>query len=628
MESHWRSEIERIHEYFSFTLLILAIFVGIIAGAFAVIFHYSVDLIYYIFIETPYHLLNHSPFSTIRWLPLLFSPFLGGILVGVLLNRFSKETKGHGVPNVIYAYNMNGGLIDKHIPLSKLISSTLTLGTGGCAGKEGPVVQIGAGIGSFIGQKFNLNEKERKILLLCGLSACLGATFNAPIGATLFAIEIIRPKISLKVYPIILISTVSSVFFNYFIIGDTVLLKHTLILDFVDSQFIVLSIILGILSGIFSIVWIRMFYNVEIKVHKRFEVLKIPAKYQPAFGGLLVGILLCFLYLIFQDNWIFYSISGNTVKPMNEILNGNLLSGDNNRIIGYLFMVMLFKIIGTSFTLGSGGSGGLFAPTLFIGMFFGAIFGILCQNLLGIPIEYKISFALLGMAAFLAGTYRAPLTSIIITAELCDNIVIVVPLMISSSLGYIFSFIVQSDDINELDFKLQGISLKYFSLHSLDKHIIGEFMYPIKFFNKAQLETHVSKAMELIKKNTINGLPILNKEKFVGLVVPKDLEDFQQKNQNWQSCTLKDVILFFKTKPPIMVTRKTPLLEAIALMASNDISNLPVVEKSGDDSLKLVGWFDNFILSKLQKEGLELAQPNRESTSETFDFDDIQNIED
>ncbi len=626
METHWRAELERFSEYFSFRIIFLAILVGIISGGFAVLFYHAVELIFEIMVNIPYIMITNSSFSSFRWMVLLLSPALGGIVVGLISKKISKESKGHGVPNVIYAYHMNGGIMDKSIPLSKFVLSTLTLGSGGCAGKEGPVVQMGAGIGSYIAQKFNLEEKERQLLLLCGLSACLGATFNAPIGATLFAIEIIRPKISLKVYPIILISTVASIFFNYFTVGDTVLLKQSLILDFIDWNFIALSLLIGIFCGIFSALWIRMFYNVEIKLHKKFEIFNIPSKYQPAFGGLLVGLLLCVIYMLVGDNWISYSISGYTLKPMNEILNGNLLSGEPTVVFGILIMIMVFKIIGTAFTLGSGGSGGVFAPTLFIGMFFGAAFGILSEILLQIPIEYEIAFSLLGMAAFLSGSYRAPLTAIILTAEICDNFLIVVPLMVASSMGYIFSFLIQSDDINQMDFKLQGISLKHLSLQSLDKHAVHEFMYPMKFFNTAQVNTPIPKAIELMKKNTITALPILNKNKYISLVVNRDIKEFQEQNLNWESCTMKDLIKFFQMKPNIMVTKSTPLLEAVTLMALNDISNLPVVEKDVDDSLKLVGWFDNKILSKLEKEGLNTRTENAKNNEHAFDLDDTQNL--
>lgn len=615
MSKQFRLDLDRIKEYYSIKMILLSLLVGVVCGLFATVFNYSVHLVYTAFIEIPFSHLNSSEFSYLRWIPLLLSPALGGLLVGVLLSRFSKETKGHGVPNVISAYHMNRAIIDKNIPLSKLVASTLTLGSGGCAGKEGPAIQIGAGIGSYFAQKFNMSETHRQILLICGLSACMGATFNAPIGATLFAIEVIRPKISLKCYPLILLSTVTAMFFNYFVMGDNVLLEGTFTLNFINWEFVGLSILLGCLSGLLSVAWIYLFYGVEIQIHKGFKLLRVPQKIQPAFGGLVIGIFLCITFLFFGDSWTSYSISGHNMYPMNEILNGNIITGEFWFVLRSLIFVSVLKTVGTSFTLGSGGSGGLFAPTLFIGIFFGAIFGVITKALFNLTLEYQIAFALIGMAAFLAGTYRAPLTAIVITAEISDGFQFIVPLMLASAMGYLFSFLISAEDMNEMDFKLQGISLKHFSPQALDRYTVGEFMYPLTFFKTAQSDMQVSKAIERVKRNTITALPILENDKFINLVILRDLVKLVESDVNTDSMTLKETIAQFGLREPVTVNKDTPLLDVVTLMAFNDISNVPVVEKVPDGSMKLVGWFDSEMLKKLKEEGLDTK-------------DDIQNVKD
>ena len=189
-------------------------------------------------------------------------------------------------------------------------------------------------------------------------------------------------------------------FFNYFVMGDNVLLEGTFTLNFINWEFVGLSILLGCLSGLLSVAWIYLFYGVEIQIHKGFKLLRVPQKIQPAFGGLVIGIFLCITFLFFGDSWTSYSISGHNMYPMNEILNGNIITGEFWFVLRSLIFVSVLKTVGTSFTLGSGGSGGLFAPTLFIGIFFGAIFDVITKALFNLTAEYQIAFALIGMAAF------------------------------------------------------------------------------------------------------------------------------------------------------------------------------------------------------------------------------------
>ena len=187
--------------------------------------------------------------------------------------------------------------------------------------------------------------------------------------------------------------------------------------------------------------------------------------------------------------------------------------------------------------------------------------------------------------------------------------------MLASAMGYLFSFLISAEDMNEMDFKLQGISLNHFSPQALDRYTVGEFMYPLTFFKTAQSDMQVSKAIERVKRNTITALPILENDKFINLVILRDLVKLVESDVNTDSMTLKETIAQFGLREPVTVNKDTPLLDVVTLMAFNDISNVPVVEKVPDGSMKLVGWFDSEMLKKLKEEGLDTK-------------DDIQNVKD
>ncbi|MBN1215037.1 MAG: chloride channel protein [Candidatus Lokiarchaeota archaeon] len=423
------------------------ILVGIVGGIGAWIFRLFIIFIFNIFYLEPQKLFNGTNIEFLSWLPFLTAPIIGGLIVGLLTSKISKEVKGHGVPEIIEAIHVNEGKMKMRIPFIKIIASGFTIGTGGSAGREGPIVQIGAGFGSIVGQKVNLESKNLKILVSVGAAAGISATFNSPIGSVFFVCEVILGIYSISLIVPLLVGSSTGLIIRYLIIDTNVIFNNVPMVGLNNFLFIPIFILLGIFMGIISAYWIKIFYKSEDKLDYVFEKTKIPGFLQPAIGGLFVGIILMIIYLITNDKWNDYSVMGINYTPMEAIFSGSLLQAPILIVLLIISILLILKIVSTIFTIMSGGSGGVFAPTIFIGLMLGVIFALIFQFFFFLSETEVILFSVVGMASFFAGTARAPLTAIIMTAELVGNYLLVVPLAISVIISIIISIKLQSENI-------------------------------------------------------------------------------------------------------------------------------------------------------------------------------------
>ncbi|MFX0185219.1 MAG: chloride channel protein, partial [Candidatus Hodarchaeota archaeon] len=349
-------------------LNILAIIVGIVGGIGSWIFRQAILILYIIFYLAPIEIMNNLGFSYISWLPFLLGPIIGGALVGILTSRVSKETKGHGVPEVLESVALNNGRMRLRIPIIKIIASATTIGSGGSAGREGPIAQIGAGFASLLSQKLRLNPKEMRTLVVAGVAAGIAATFNAPIGGSLFALEVlIREGGATALFIPVIVAAVVGVVVGQFLLGTEPAFLGFPPLEYHDPYLIPLFVIMGIICGIGSALWIKFFYKSEDVIEKTFEKFKVPNFLQPALGGLFVGITLVLMLFVLGENWESYTIMGRTYLPMEGIFDGSLITGSITLILFTLISLLILKAVSTVFTIGTGGSGGVFAPTLFLG---------------------------------------------------------------------------------------------------------------------------------------------------------------------------------------------------------------------------------------------------------------------
>ena len=446
----------------------LAVLVGVMGGLSAVVFYYLIRFVFFIFYYVPY--LFNIPFELL----LIVIPTLGGLFIALMSTK-SNEASGHGIPDIIETVAYNNGNTSYSLPFVKMVASSITLGTGGAAGKEGPICQIGGGFGSMIGQIFNLTAEEKKDLVISGVAAGLSAVFNAPLGAILFAIEIIRrDNKSPPLIPLIISSVIGAAIGIVFLSQKPFFDFPSSLKDYqisITGYSLLIFITLGIIAGLFSVYWIKFFYFID----DLFKKIKLSKFTLTIFGGFLVGIIQLFLWvnnlpIIFWLETDSFNISHNTnnldalgtVKGIfyqtlgstGKLFNLSLTASEQLLIIA--FILIFVGMLGTALTLGSGNSGGSLAPTLYIGIMIGAFVGEFFYIFLPFSLPDIAFIAVLGMAAFFAGSIRSPFTAIIMTAEMIGNYQFIVPLMFAVAVAFIISRIFIRFDLYTYGLSKQG----------------------------------------------------------------------------------------------------------------------------------------------------------------------------
>jgi len=391
--------------------------IGIIAGLGSVVFHtlcvlgshYFMDMIAGYRPPPPageHHLLHPTATPFNRWI-LLILPALGGIVSGWLVYTFAPEAEGHGTDAAIDAYHRKGGFIRGRVPIIKTIASAITLTTGGSGGREGPIAQIGAGFGSFLATKLNLTARERRIMMAAGISAGVGSIFRAPFAGALFAAEVLYkdPEIESEIVIPAGLSSVVAYCVFCLVFGWGTLFDSP---DFVFRNplelgpYLVLAIVLvGV--GIF---YVKAFYGV---VHL-FKSFKIPNHIKPAIGGLCTGIIGFFLPQTLSFGYGFVQAALY-----------------NEMTIPFLFFLAIGKVLTTSFSIGSGGSGGVFGPSVVIGGAMGGVVGRLFHQIMPTVITEPGAFVVVGMAGFFTAVSNTPISTIIFVSEMTNSYHLLLP---------------------------------------------------------------------------------------------------------------------------------------------------------------------------------------------------------
>jgi CIC family chloride channel protein len=355
------------------------------------------------------------------WL-LVLLPALGGLAAGLVAWRFAPDAAGHGTDSMIDAYHNKQAKIPLRIPAAKLVASLFTLGTGGSAGREGPISQIGAGVGSTVATWLKLSDRERRLLLLAGASAGISALFRTPLGAALWVLEVIYREDfeSEGLFPCLIASvTAYSIFISFFGPGHLFLTEPDYV--FLPRQ-LPLYGLMAVLLAALGLLWIKVFYGTERQVFGR---LKVPRWLKPAIGGLALGGLAVAIPACLS---IGYGWVQDALRPVGDA--GRLLP-EGWHGAAALAGIALAKMVATSLTVGSGGSGGVFAPSIVIGGLLGGAFGMAAHELAPRLAPQPGAFALVGMAAFYGGVGHVPLSALVIVCELAGSYDLLVPLMLS-----------------------------------------------------------------------------------------------------------------------------------------------------------------------------------------------------
>ncbi len=484
----------------------LAILVGTIAGFGAILFRW---FIYFVGDLSFHQVLSRTYIPPVEhhlgyWVVLV--PAAGGLLVGLITRYFAPETKGHGVPEVMAAVATQGGRIRPRVALAKILASGICIGSGGSAGREGPIVQIGSAFGSTVGQFLRLPPSELKVLVGCGASAGIAATFNAPLAGVLFSVELILVELRTRSFvPLVIATTFATIVSRSFLGSQPAFVIPSYSLR--SPWELPLYLALGLGAALVAIAETRALYKAE----DLFEKLPLPRFLLPAVGGLLLGGL----------SLAAPQVLGVGYETVDRILSGEW--GPSWDLLGFLLGLAVAKILALSLTLGSGGSGGVFAPSLFIGAAFGGAFGV-AANLLfpGIAAPYS-AYALVGMAAVFAAAGRATLTSIVMLFEMTRNYNIILPLMFACVVADVVAWLIQRETIYTLKLVRRGVKLApEMEINWLRVHTVSDVM-------RRSVETVPATATvaEVRDKMLTSGhpsFPVVDKEgKLLGIVTHREI---------------------------------------------------------------------------------------------------------
>jgi CIC family chloride channel protein len=554
---------------------ILSTIVGVVGGLVAILFYsglyYST---YYIlggiggyYPVTPagdVDLLTAPPSHPSRIL-LIILPALGGLLAGYIVYRFAPEAEGHGTDSVIESYHNKRGIIRDRVPFVKAITTMITIGSGGSAGREGPIAHISAGFGSILSNKLKLNDRDRRMLVICGMAAGIGCIFKAPLGGAIFAIEVLyrQGSESEGIVPAFISSTIAySIFCTVF--------NWDPLFSMPDYQFthpigLFFYALLGVACAAIGILYIHMFYGLR----NRFSKLAIPRHIKPAIGGLMLGIM---AFFIPESLGVGYGLIQQAIDQ------------DLALTAGLMLLLIFAKIMATSFTISSGGSGGVFGPTLVIGAMLGGFLGLTFHTLFPTIITEYATFVLVGMAALLACVAKTPLAAIIMVSELTGNYHLLPPLMLASTLAFVISgkwTIYEKQVQTRMD---SPAHRREMTIDVLELIQVKDAMS--KDIITVDPATQVPTVLNLVHKYGHVGYPVLDNIKLVGVVTFEDAEKVPFDER--ENIRVEDIM----TTSVIVTYEDESLEDALKKLLDNGIGRLPVVDR--EDPTKLLGLLTKF----------------------------------
>jgi len=545
---------------FDQNMLILAALLGFLAGFASTFFRWMIEFFESIFSVKGFSLAGIPPQTYPFLLPLM--PMLGGLFIGLICKYFPNAVKENGVHKVMYAVALNDGKVRKRTIASCAVTSSITIGSGGSAGREGPTVQIGAAVGSTIGQLLHLSTERMRVLVGCGAAAGIAASFNAPLAGVLFALEIILGDFAIHTFSPIIIASVIGTVTGRALEGNEVTFNVP-VHELVHPTEIIFYLALGMLCGIVARLFTFMYFYIQQVFEEKLKTADI---YKPAIGGLIVGMISIFMP----------QILGNGYDVMEQALTGQMFWG-------LAFLLVFMKIICTSITLGSGGMGGVFAPSLFIGAMVGTAFGSSVHFIFPTLSASAETYSVVGMGAVAGAVMQAPLTNILMLFELTNDYTLILPIMatcIAASYTY-QRFTKHSIYMQNLLNK--GINIRHGREASIMNSIKVRDVMSTEVTTIAQ-EMPFRKILEAISYSKNFYFPVLdNKGDMTGILSFSDIREVIFEEQ------LGDLLVageLANTKV-YSLTPQQNLNEAMEIFSQLDVDQLPVVRS--EDKLKVIG---------------------------------------
>ena len=538
-------------------MVVMAVLVGLMGGFGAILFRWLVDLFQGLAIgrgEDTVSLLQQIP-----WWRKLLLPVAAGLVVGPLVHFLAREAKGHGVPEVLGALVFRKGVIRPIVALVKIIASAITIAFGGSVGREGPIVQIGAAMGSSLGQWLRFSPQRLRTLIGCGAAAGIAATFNAPIAGAFFALEILMRDFAVVTFsPIIVASVVATAVSREFLGDHPAFPVPAFSLGGYDQ--LPFYLMLGLIVGLVAVLYVRSLYDCEAF----FEKLRMPAWLKPAVGGLVLGCLLI---------W-FPQVYGVGYTTMVRALDGHLAWH-------LMAVLILVKLLAVNITLGSGFSGGIFAPALFLGGMVGGTFGSVLQMIFPdnpVPVG---AFAMVGMAAMVGAATGGPLTAMLILFEMTSRYKVILPLMLASIGAALVYRSIMGDSIFTLKFTRSGQKLNL----GRESAILRNFhVQDIMEVNPASITAGygLDKILKLFLSNPDEHYYVVDDGgKLVGQISINDVKDILHEDELGKVLIAADIM----TDVPEVVQRQDNLEDCLLKLGHRDTSDLPVLYNSDHPAL-------------------------------------------
>ncbi|MCD4679574.1 MAG: chloride channel protein [Bacteroidales bacterium] len=541
-------------------LLMLSVVVGLAVGFAAVVIKNSV-----FFIQS----LLTSGF-TINYQNYLYFiyPAVGLFAVVIFIRFIIKQSVGHGIPSVLYAISKNNGQIKRHNIFTSIITSALTVGFGGSVGLEGPTVATGGAIGSNLGRALHLNSRQITQLVGFACAGAMSAIFKAPITAIVFVLEVIMIDMTMSALVPLLMASVSAALTSYFFLGQDVLYPFEIKEKFMigDVHFYILF---GVFAGLVSVYFTRMYVSIE-RVFSRIK----SWYYKLLAGGLSLGILIFFLP----------SLYGEGYEAINSCLNGNygylfdnsifyIYKNNEVVILGLILLIILTKIIATSVTFGSGGVGGIFAPTLFMGANTGLFFAK-TYNYFDIGHISESNFALVGMAGLISGVLHAPLTAIFLIAEITGGYGLFLPLMIVSVISYVTIRIFEKNSVYTIQLAARGELIT----HHKDKATLMRMQVKKLIetnFSTINADASLGDLVKVVSDSHRNVFPVVDKDKtFLGIVFLDDIRHIMFKPEMYDNTYVRNLMFM----PDIIVQTDESMEEVAQKFHKSGKYNLPVLK--------------------------------------------------
>jgi CIC family chloride channel protein len=560
-------------------LLGLAVLVGIVAGIGAIVFYLATRVVehYALGYLMGYQAAPHPGGEVpLPWLPVFNEPFqpwlllliptVGGILSGVLVYTFAPEAEGHGTDAVIEAYHQRQGDIRPRVPIVKIVASALTLGTGGSGGREGPIAQIGAGFGSVLGKLLRLRPADRRVLVAAGMGAGIAAIFRAPLAGTIFAAEVLYRSSEFEPEVIIPAGIASVV--SYCVFGAYTgwrPLFTTPDLTFTNPWQLGPYLLLALFMVLLAMLYTRTFYGVK----RLFEHLRIPNHVKPAIGALLTGLIAFVLYYLLGRSQHVLAVLAFGYSAVQEAI-----TQDAGVSVLLLLCVALGKIFTTSFTISSGGSGGVFGPSMVIGGSAGGALGILLHGFWPGLVPHPASFVIVGMAGFFSAAAKTPFSTIIMVSEMTGGYHLLLPSLWVCALSFILSD-EQSIYSSQVESRSLSPAHQGAYVHQVLAQVrVSQFLIPGQVVPYLHPDDPLDSIITMLGETSYPVLPVVDeKERLLGVVNLEEVH-LASRAPSLVSLVIAEDLMRSDIRPLTPVDR---LDHALELFVENDLLALPIV---------------------------------------------------